>query len=199
MDDVVDRHWPAPAHAVTFDPPSRLLDSATGSVLLRLVPFHLARLHAPESAGDDADQARLGLPFPFLRGAEPIDVVLRRGMTSADVARYGGGFEPNSSLGSTAWWRWASYALTPFGWVAFPTPFFTDGVLSALSLNRHGGTADENFAAMKNRLELEIGAPSSSASAASPSWTFDWGTVALSFEPRDLQAQLRIVWVTNRR
>jgi len=176
------------------DTPSRLIDRTDGTVLLRLVPFYLARLHGSDDRADP-DHV-LGLPFPFLRAAKDIDVVLRHGMTTAAIAEFGGGFEPNSSLGATSWWRWASYALTPFGWVAHPTPFFTDGRLSSVSLRRHGGTPEENFAAIDDWMRREIGAPAAPIEPRSRSWTFCWGAVALAFEPRDGDAELGIWWGT---
>lgn len=167
-------------------------------MLLRLVPFYLARLHGADVSGElaDPDHVRFDLPFPFLRGAEPMDVVLRAGITPAAIAQSGGGFEPNSSLGPTSWWRWASYALTPFGWVTFPVAFFTDGVLTEVSLERHGRTRDENFEAMKSWLYHEIGDPTTATSLASLAWSFEWGSARLSFEPRDGAAQLRVAWGT---
>jgi hypothetical protein len=168
-------------------------------MLLRLVPFYLDRLHGPDVRGEraDSDHVRFDLPFPFLRDAEPIDVVLGPGMTPAAIAKNGGGFEPNSSLGATSWWRWASYAITPFGWVAFPVAYFTNGVLSEVSLGRHGSTPERNFEATKTWLRQEIGAPPTVPSADSMLWTFRWGTMTLSFEPRDGTAQLRVAWSTG--
>lgn len=162
-------------------------------MLLRLVPFYLGRLHGDEDRADP-DHVRFGLPFPFLRNTATVDLVLRAGVTPAAIAASGGGFEANSSLGRTSWWRWASYALTPFGWVPHPTPFFMDGMLSSISLRRHGGTPDENFAAMDDWLRSEIGAPAAPLVAQSRSWTFGWGAVALAFEARDGEAELGIAW-----
>jgi hypothetical protein len=181
---------------VTFDPPSGFLDATHGLVLLRLIPFHLDRLHGPDISGDrtNADHLGFDLPFPFLRDAAPIDLSLRAGITPAAIARKGGGFERNSSLGATSWWRWASYALTPFGWVPFPVAFFNDGALSGLSLRPHGGSREKNFLAMRSWLDQEIGEATSGAAEGPVLWKFAWGTVTLSFEPRDDQAQLRVAW-----
>ena len=169
-------------------PPTRLFDAMRGTVSLRLIPFYLERLHKrPETA--DATPPSVGLPFPFLKNSQPIDIVLHSGMTPETIASLGGGFELNSSLGSRSWWRWASYALTPFGWVTFPTPFFHNGRLTDLSLQRHGTTPDENLAAMRECLVRELGEPPAAAS-----WVFDWGEVSLNHEPRDGQAQIQVAW-----
>ena len=95
---------------MTFEPLGRLIDPVTGNVLLRLVPLHLERLHGPYPPGTlDGGSARAnGLPFPFLPNAEPIDIVLRGGISPSEIGT-AGGFEPNSSLGTTSWWGWDSY------------------------------------------------------------------------------------------
>jgi hypothetical protein len=169
--------------------PDRLIDPVRGEVLLRLVPFYLARLAQPLPADESGAARALGLPFPFLRDASPIDVTLRSGMTPADIGS-AGGFEANSSLRNTSWWRWAAYARVPFGWVAFPTPFFTDGRLSHLSLQRHGTSDDDNLAVMDSWLVRELGEPAS----AQRTWAFTWGRVDLGFEPRDRAAEMVIAW-----
>ncbi|HJP59893.1 MAG TPA: hypothetical protein VJ865_07830 [Gemmatimonadaceae bacterium] len=174
--------------------PTRLIDPVNGTVLLRLVPFYLERLHGPSGLVDDRTAIDLGLPFPFLRGAPPIDVTLRPGMTPETLRRLGGGYERNSSLGTLSWGRWTSYALTPFGWVHFPTPFFQGDRLSALDLQLHGATPTENFEAMSEWLLRELGAPQESVESQRQTWERAWGSAILFFEPRDGYAQLRIEW-----
>jgi hypothetical protein len=77
----------------------RLVDPGSGSVNLRLVPHYLSRLHQPELRGDyvpcDGDASSL-YQFPLLKGASPVDVTLRGGMTPSQVSA-GVPFEPAGS------------------------------------------------------------------------------------------------------
>ena len=171
-----------------INPPARLVDPTRGTVSLRLIPFYVERLHKGAELADAAALS-IGLPFPFLKDSEPLDLLLQSGMTTGTIASHGGGFEPNSSLGSRSWWRWAAYALTPFGWVTFPTPFFDNGRLTELTLQRHGKTPAENHAVMREWLTRELGDASGPAS-----WLFEWGEVKLYRDARDGEAQMRVVW-----
>src|SRR5437868_6993255 len=62
---------------------------------------------------------------PGVRSASPIDATLRGGMTPHEAS---GGieFELAGDFEGRSWWRWIACALTPFGWVSFPTPQFRD-------------------------------------------------------------------------
>jgi hypothetical protein len=107
----------AGSHGVLESPP-RLVDAASGSVYLRLVPFHLFRLHPPDLRGDfvpcngDASSA---YQFPLPGVASPVDVTLRAGMRPSNVSA-GVIFESARSQWSRSGWGWIAYALTPFGW-----------------------------------------------------------------------------------
>lgn len=115
----------AGSHGVLESLP-RLVDVASGSVYLRLVPHHLSRLHPPDLRGDFVPcnrDASSPYGFPLLRGTSPVDVTLRGGMRPSDVSA-GVIFESAGSQWSRSWWRWIAYALTPFGWAMFATPEF---------------------------------------------------------------------------
>src|SRR5918994_1776918 len=78
----------AGSHGVLESLP-RLVDAASGSVFLRLVPPHLSRLHPPDLRGDFVPcnrDASSPYRFPLLRGASPVDVTLRPGMRPSDVS-----------------------------------------------------------------------------------------------------------------
>lgn len=143
----------AGSHGVLESPP-RLVDVASGSVYLRLVPFHLSRLHPPDLRGHFVPcngDASSPYQFPLLRGASPVDVTLRSGMTPSQVSA-GVVFESGGSQWSRSWWRWIAYALTPFGWAMFPTPQFIrkqtrpyeeEDLLASLSLGPSCGTSPQ--------------------------------------------------------
>jgi hypothetical protein len=192
-----------------IESPPWLIDKDTGEVWLRLVPFHLQRLHGDWPAEIDmTDEAtRIGLPFPLLPNADLVDLKLRPGMTPNDIGP-AAGFEANSSLGKSSWRRWAAYARTTFGWCAWPTPFFTDGRLTSVQFDRQGSDEGQNFRSMEEALILDLGNPNNCKSIKSrwpfkaPSavheqrreWEFVWGNVTLGFEPRDWMAQLSVGW-----
>ena len=192
---------------MAYEPPATLIDPVTGAVTLRLVPHHLERLHGayPKGSTPTEDAKTLGLPFPFLPNARPIDLLLRGGMTPGQIGSRGG-FEKNSSDGTTRWWRWAAYASTPFGWVDLITPFFkTEGIwsrlfrrdrLSVLTFQRLGRDAQASFDAMEAWLRQELGSPSEAAPARTGkrTWTFPWGSVDLYREPRDGDAAMAVRW-----
>ncbi|MGH9197886.1 MAG: hypothetical protein ACRD1T_19355 [Acidimicrobiia bacterium] len=190
-------------HGVLKSPP-RLVDAASGSVCLRLVPFHLSRLHPPDLRGDFVPcngDASSPYKFPLLRGASPVDVTLRGGMRPSHVSA-GVIFESAGSQWSRSWWRWIAYALTPFGWVNHPTPqFFSkqtrqhaeEDLLASLSLAPSCGTSpQENFGVAEDWLVRELGSPQSSGD--SREWRYEWGSVGLTYEPRDRAAEAYILW-----
>lgn len=190
-------------HGVLKSPP-RLVDAASGSVWLRLVPFHLPRLQPPHLRGDFVPcngDASSPYQFPLLRGASPVDVTLRGGMTPSHVSA-GVIFESAGSQWSRSWWRWIAYALTPFGWVNHPTPQFfrkqtrqhaEDDLLASLSLAPSCGISpQENFRVAGDWLVRELGSPQSSGD--SREWRYEWGSVGLTYEPRDGAAEAYILW-----
>jgi hypothetical protein len=193
----------AGAHGVLKSPPS-LVDAASGSVYLRLVPLHLSRLHPPDLRGDFVPcngDASSPYQFPLLRGASPVDITLRRGMRPSQVSA-GVIFESAGSQWSRSWWRWIAYALTPFGWVHHPTPQFfrkqtrqhaEEDLLASLSLAPSCGTSpQENFRVAEDWLVGELGPPDRSGD--SREWRYEWGSVLLTYEPRDGAAEAHILW-----
>ncbi len=193
----------AGSHGVLESPP-RLVDAASGAVHLRLVPFHLSRLHPPDLRGDFVlcnGDASSPYQFPLLRGASPVDVTLRGGMTPSQVSA-GVIFESAGSQWSRSWWRWIAYALTPFGWAMFPTPQFIrkqtrqhaeEDLLASLSVAPSCGTSpQENFRVAEDWLVRELGFPESSGE--SRRWRYEWGSVGLRYEPRDGAAEAYILW-----
>jgi hypothetical protein len=195
---------------VDEDPPPSLIVPETGQVTLRLYPYHLERRHGPWPVGANPDEARrLGLPFPFLPGAEPVEVRLRGGLTPQEVGP-ASLFHRNSSLGRTVWWDWDAYARTPFGWDPFPTVFFESGRLVGLALNPRGAETAEAFTRIERTLAAEIG-PAHEASEIETDgrfgpppnrpwlrwirrWRFDWGEVALYHEARDWTLEVSVRW-----
>jgi hypothetical protein len=190
-------------HGVLESPP-RLVDADAGSVLIRLIPLHLSRLHPPELRGDFVPcggDASSPYQFPLLKGAGPVDVTLRSGMRPSDVAA-GVTFESAGSQWSRSWWRWIAYALTPFGWVNHPTPQFIrkqtgqheqEDLLASLSLAPScGSSPQENFRAAEEWLVSELGLPQGSRDP--QKWRYDWGSVGLGYEPRDGAAEVHILW-----
>lgn len=193
----------AGSHGVLESLPG-LVDAGSGSVFLRLVPHHLSRLHPPDLRGDFVPcnrDARSPYEFPLLRGASPVDVTLRGGMRPSDVSG-GVTFESAGSQWSRSWWRWIAYALTPFGWAMFPTPQFIrketgqdveEDLLASLSLDPScGGSAEENFRLAEDWLVRELGSPESSGD--SREWRYEWGSIGLTYEPRDGAAEAYILW-----
>ena len=187
--------------------PSRLIDPHTGEVLLRFLRTHLPRLHPPEMRspfvpceGGSASQYL----SPLLKGATPIDVTLRPGMVPGQVA---GGieFEPAGDFQHRSWWRWIANALTPFGWVAHPTPHFhmtgEEHHLSAVTLVPSCVPSVEGFAAAETWLGNELGQPHVSRGrrllSRSRRWEFQWGQVVLCHETRDGAAEVAISWETE--
>ena len=76
----------AGSHGVLESLP-RLLDPASGSAYMRLVPHFLSRLHPAELRGDYVPcggDASSPYEFPLLKGANP--VTLRGGMTASEVS-----------------------------------------------------------------------------------------------------------------
>jgi hypothetical protein len=192
----------AGSHGVLESPP-RLIDTASGSVQLRLVPHHLSRLHPPDLRGDFVPcngDASSPYQFPLLRGAGPVDVTLRRGMRPSQVS-VGVVFERAGSQWSRSWWRWIAYALTPFGWVD-PTPqfirkrtrlFAKEDLLASVDFMPSCGTSErENFRVAEDWLVSELGPPD--ASGDSREWHYEWGTVGLAYEPRDGAAEAYVLW-----
>ncbi len=193
----------AGSHSV-LDSRPRLVDPASGSVFLRLLPHHLSRLHPAELRGDfvpcNGDPSS-PYQFPLLRGAGPVDVTLQGGMTPTDASA-GVVFESAGSQWSRSWWRWIAYALTPFGWVNHPTPEFIrkhtrqhleEDLLASLSLAPSCGTSPpENFRVAEDWLARELGLPHRSGE--SVEWRYDWGSVGLTYEPRDGAAEVYILW-----
>jgi hypothetical protein len=193
----------AGSHGVLESLP-RLVDAASGSVYLRLVPHHLSRLHPPDLRGDFVPcnrDASSPYEFPLLRGSSPVDVTLRGGMRPPDVAA-GVIFESAGSQWSRSWWRWIAYALTPFGWAMFPTPEFItkqtgkhvkEDLLASLSLDPScGASAEENFRVAEDWLVRELGSPESSGD--SRQWRYEWGSVGITYESRDGAAEVYILW-----
>jgi hypothetical protein len=193
----------AGSHGVLRSLPG-LIDAAAGSVSLRLVPLHLSRLHPPNLRGEFVPcggDPRSPYAFPLLREANPIDITLRGGMRPAEVS---GGviFESAGSQWSRSWWRWIAYALTPFGWVNHPTPEFIrkqaspgedENLLASLGLGPSCGTSpQENFRAAEEWLEGELGSPQSAGDLRE--WRYEWGSVGLTYEPRDGAAEAVILW-----
>jgi hypothetical protein len=182
-------------------PPGWLIDHDTGVVWLRLVPFHLERLHGPYPAeAPRGDAARLaGLPFPLKLDARPLDVHLHHGMSEAAAG-----------LGEDR--QWHAYALTPFGWVSFPTPEFRRGRLVALALQPHVTRSTlETYATAATWLRGELGSPHRrkgrppivhrnedplhwKSLPGRMEWTFRWGAVRLGFDVRDNETELAIHW-----
>ena len=193
---------------MAFEAPTKLIDPVAGTVAIRLVPFHRESLHGASSEGPspEGDDARpLGLPFRFLPDARPIDLVLHGGMSPADIGSRGG-FEPNSSLGRTSWWRWGACALTPFGWAISTTPFFEEerrwlGLrrrkLPTNLTIRRAGEAEEGFNAIEAWLRRELGNPSEPTDIRPHhrTWHFPWGGVHLYYEPRDGKAEMGVRWL----
>jgi hypothetical protein len=188
-------------HGVLESPPG-LVDASTGTVLVRLIPHHLTRLHPPELRGDVVPcSGDASSPFPLLRGTGPVDVTLKRGMRPSDVSA-GVILECAGRQWSRSWWRWIAYALTPFGWVNSPTPQFIrtqtvqhdqEDLLASLSLAPScGASAPENFRAAEDWLVSELGTPHGSRDH--PEWRYEWGSVGLTYEPRDGAAEVYILW-----
>ena len=184
----------------------RLIDPSTGSVYLRLVPVYLSRLHPPELRGDFVPcgrDPRSPYEFPFLRGASPVDVDLRGGMTPAEVSA-GLTFENAGSQWSRSWWRWIADALTPFGWVLHPTPQFirkqtrgrgSEHLLASLGLMPScGGSTEENYRVAEEWLVRELGAPHLTGDRELQQWRYEWGSVGLYYEIRDGFAEVFALW-----
>lgn len=192
----------AGSHGVLRSLPG-LIDVAAGSVSLRLVPHHLSRLHPPGLRGEFVPcggDPRSRYEFPLLRGTDPVDITLRGGMRTSEVS---GGviFESAGSQWSRSWWRWIAHALTPFGW-AYPTPEFSrkqtgqdadENLLASLSLAPMcGGSAQEKYRAAEDWLEGELGSPQRDGDLRE--WRYEWGSVGLTYEPRDGAAEAVILW-----
>ena len=193
----------AGSHGV-LESPSRLIDPVSGTVHLRLVPFHLSRLHPPDLRGDfvpcNGDPSS-PYEFPLLRGASPVDVTLGEGMRPSEVSA-GVVFEPAGDQWSRSWWRWIAYALTPFGWVHHPTLQFIrkrtdlkaeEDLLASISFAPSCGiSAEENFRAAEDWLASELGPPH--VAGESVEWRYEWGSVVLAYEIRDGAAEAWIAW-----
>lgn len=192
----------AGSHGVLESPP-RLIDAASGSVQLRLVPHHLSRLHPPDLRGDFVPcngNASNPYPFPLLKGAGPVDVTLRGGMQPTEVSA-GVVFESAGRQWSRSWWRWIAYALTPFGWVNDPIPEFISkrphllakrNLLASLTLPPScGASARENFRVAEDWLASELGPPDGSGD--SREWHYEWGSVGVAYD-RDGEAEAYILW-----
>lgn len=191
----------------TLSSPYRLIDPESGTVLLRLLPMHLDRLHRPSRrsayvpcGGDPASP----YAFPLLKNTSPVDVLLRGGV-SPRRASAGIKFEPAGDFEGRAWWRWIAYALTPFGWVFHPTPDFRmcrwRQRLESLSLPPSCASPDESFAKGAAWLEHELGTPHEEVpgppEARRRAWTYEWGRVDLWHEPRDGAAEVVIRWAAT--
>ena len=184
----------------------RLVDPGSGSVHLRLVPHYLSRLHPPELRGDyvpcDRDASSL-YEFPLLKGASPIDVTLRGGMTPSQVSA-GVIFESAGSQWSRSWWRWIAHALTPFGWVMHATPQFIrkqtrqkreENLLASLDLMPScGESPEERYRVAEDWLVSELGSPHHVGDQDRREWRYEWGSVGLEYEPRDGDAEAYVVW-----
>lgn len=124
-----------------------LLTWLSGSVYLRLVPFRLSRLHPPGLRGDFVPckgDASSPYQLPLRRGASPVDVTQRGGMSPSQVSA-GVIFESAGRQWSRSWWRWIAYARTPFGWAMFPTP------QTCLHLRRGGALTPASERAPRSR------------------------------------------------
>ncbi|AIE85336.1 hypothetical protein [Fimbriimonas ginsengisoli] len=196
--DIIDFEldgWDGDAEPQATASPADFLDKETGVVWLRMVPYHVERLHGPLPAViPRGDAARLaGLPFPLRRGAPTYDLHLQGDMK-----------EPFRDM--------HAYALTPFGWVAFPQLHFVHGRLKGLSMQPHALTDTlDTYARVAVWLESELGPPSVRKGRPprchrriSPArwqclpafvqWRFAWGTVSLSFDMRDYETELVVRW-----
>jgi hypothetical protein len=84
----------------------------------------------------------------------------------------------------------------------FPTPQFIrketgqdveEDLLASLSLDPScGGSAEENFRLAEDWLVRELGSPESSGD--SREWRYEWGSIGLTYEPRDGAAEAYILW-----
>jgi hypothetical protein len=193
---------------IEVPPPPWFIDPATGSVLLRLVPVHLERLHGPHP--DDAQwvEAVPGqrLPFPLLAGGVPTDIVLGPGTTPADVADLP--FEGRSTdFDGRRWVSLSAAARTAFGWDPHPTMHFRihadrpveEMRMDIVVVHCRGRSSDESFDVMDEWLRRELGPPATSAGDKkrrryhrARTWTFPWGTVRLSYESRDREAEIQV-------
>jgi hypothetical protein len=149
--------------------------------------------------------ARSSSPYqrPLLRGASPVDVTLRGGMTPSEVSA-GVTFESAGSQWSRSWWRWIAYALTPFGWAMFPTPQFIrkqtghheeEDLLASLSVSPMcPRTPQERYRVAEDWLVGELGSPHSLGDRDLRTWQYQWGSVVLTYEMRDGNAKVYILW-----
>jgi hypothetical protein len=194
----------AGSHGVLESLP-RLLDPASGTVYLRLVPHFLSRLHPPGLRGDFVPcggDPRSPYEFPLLNGASPVDVSLRGGMTQSEVSA-GLIFENAGSQWSRSWWRWIAHALTPFGWV-HATPQFirkqtpergSEHLLASLGLMPTcGGSPEEHYRVVEEWLVRELGTPRHTGDRDLRRWRYEWGSVGLYYEIRDGLAEVGVLW-----
>lgn len=195
----------AGSHGVLQSLP-RLVDPAAGTIYLRLVPHFLSRLHPPELRGDFVPcggDPRSPYEFPLLKGASPVDVTLRGGMTPSEVSA-GLTFENAGSQWSRSWWRWIADALTPFGWVRHATPQFirkvtrgegSEHLLASVGLMPScGGSLEENYRVAEQWLMRELGAPHHAGDRALRQWRYEWGSVGLHYEVRDGFPEVIVLW-----
>lgn len=183
----------------------RLVDPTSGSIFLKLVPVFLSRLHPPELRGEFVPcggDPQSPFEFPLLRGASPVDVELRGGMTPSEVSA-GLPFEYAGSQWSRSWWRWIATALTPFGWVMHATPQFmhqgrgkeSEPRLALLELPLDcGGSWEPNDHVACEWLVRELGEPHEVGERDSRRWRYEWGSVWLHHEPRDGRPEAGISW-----
>lgn len=191
-----------------MEAPDVLIDPVAGTVMLRMVPYHLDRLHGPHPTG--ATKGPEGLPFPFLEGAESFDVVWRGGMRRGEIGPLGV-YEEHTRTCEESWWSWHAYAETPFGWVSHPTPRFKLDRLVAVELSPLGSASVANFGAMEQWLRRELGRPSETSPRSGwrgrliklqswftfqpeMTWILPWGWVHLFYEMREGDAVMLIRW-----
>lgn len=194
----------AGSHGV-FESLPRLVDPASGSAYLRLVPHFLSRLHPPALRGDFVPcggDPRSPYEFPLLKGANPVDVSLRGSMTQAEVSA-GLIFENAGSQWSRSWWRWIAHALSPFGWVSATPQFIrkqtpergSEHLLASLGLMPScGGSPEEHYRVAEEWLVRELGTPHHTEDRDLRRWRYEWGSVGLYYEIRDGLAEVGVLW-----
>jgi hypothetical protein len=139
--------------------PSRFIDAETGEVEIVLCPHHLERLHGAWDGPTNDATSDAGLPFPLLPGATALTVRLHGGMSPEEI-KHVSPLEPNSALGSTSWFRWHAYALLPYGWSAWPTPFFKHGRLKSVQFDIVGDEGqDHRLSRLRETVVIEMGEP----------------------------------------
>ena len=124
-------------------------------------------------------------------------------MTPSEVSA-GVTFESAGSQWSRSWWRWIAYALTPFGCAMFPTPQFIrkqtghheeEDLLASLSVSPMcPRTPQERYRVAEDWLVGELGSPHSLGDRDLRTWQYQWGSVVLTYEMRDGNAEAYFLW-----